>query len=122
MKINRLYSDDSGESHWDSIEVDFTWQDFTPPAKPLGVTPFIAAATVGFIQGEVGWVGEWHPVPQRQYIYILSGLIDVTASDGIKHRYGPGDGAIFEDTNGKGHLSEVIGDEPSTAIVITLAD
>lgn len=63
MKISRLYNDSSGESHWSDVEVDFMWQDFAPPAKPLGVSPFANAKLVGFVQGEVGWVGEWHPVP-----------------------------------------------------------
>lgn len=122
MKIARLYNDDSGESHWGEIEVDFTWQDFAPPAKPLGVTPFIPAGTVGFIQGEVGWVGDWHTVPQRQYMYTVTGACEAQASDGTVRRFEAGEGALVEDTEGKGHFTKVIGDEPLIMIVVTIPD
>lgn len=122
MKIARLHNDESGESHWGETEVDFTWQDFAPPARPLGATPFIPAGAVGFIQGEVGWVGDWHPVPRRQYMYTLQGVVEVSASDGVVRRLAVGQGALIEDTEGKGHFSQVIGDEPLVMIVVTLAD
>lgn len=122
MNISRLYNDDSGDSHWDDIEVDFTWQDFAPPAKPLGVTPFVPAGTVGFVQGEVGWVGDWHPVPQRQYMFTSQGIVEVTASDGETRRFPAGEGLLVEDTSGKGHYSRVVSDDPLIMIVVTLAD
>jgi quercetin dioxygenase-like cupin family protein len=122
MKIVRLYSDSSGESHWQDIEVDFTWQDFAPPAKPLGASQFTNAKTVGFIQGEVGWVGDWHPVPQRQYMFTLQGTAEVTTSDGEKRLFPAGTGGLVEDTTGKGHHTRVIGDSPMIMIVATLDD
>ncbi len=122
MKISRLYNDESGESHWDEIELDFTWQDFAPPAKPLGATPFTGAKSVGFIQGEVGWIGDWHPVPQRQYMYTLQGVVETTVSDGETRRFPTGEGALLEDTEGKGHYTRVIGDEPLVMIVVTLSE
>jgi uncharacterized cupin superfamily protein len=102
MKISQLYNDSSDQSHWGDVEVDFTWQDSAPPARPLGASPFADAGSVGFIQGEVGWVGDWHPVPQRRYMYTLSGVVEATASDGETRRFGPGEGALLEDTTGKG--------------------
>lgn len=122
MKIARLYNDESGESHYGDVEVDFTWQDFAPPARPLGVTPFVPAGAVGFIQGEVGWVGDWHPVPQKQYMYTLQGVVEATVSDGETRQFAAGEGALLEDTEGKGHFTRVIGDEPLIMIVVTLAD
>ena len=122
MKVSRLYNDASGESHWSDIEVKFTWQDFAPPAKPLGVSPFTDAKTAGFIQSEVGWVGDWHSVPQHQYMFTLQGVVEVTASDGETRRFPAGEGALFEDTTGKGHFTRVVGDVPVIMIVVTLAE
>ena len=122
MKISRLYNDSSDESHWSDVEVDFTWQDFAPPAKPLGVSPFTNAKSVGFIQGEVGWVGDWHPVPQRQYMFTLQGVVEATVTDGESRRFPADDGALMEDTMGNGHFTLVVGDVPLVMIVVTLAD
>ena len=121
MKISRLYNDSTGESHWSDIEVEFIWQDFAPPAKPLGGSPFADAKSVGFIQGEVGWVGDWHPAPQRQYMFTLQGVVEATASDGETRRFDPGEGALLEDTTGKGHFTRVVSDEPLIMIVVVLA-
>ncbi len=121
MKIQSLYNDANGESHWREIEVEFEWRDFAPPARPLGVSKFEPATTVGFIQGEVGWVGDWHPVPQRQYMYMLEGSLEATASDGEARKLGPGEGALVEDTEGKGHYTRVLGDVPVIMIVVPLA-
>lgn len=122
MNITRLFNTDDGESHYEDIPAEFEWTDFAPPAKPLGVSSFVNAQSVGFIQGEVGWVGDWHPVPRRQYMYTLQGEIDVTASDGETRRFGPGQGALVEDTFGKGHITKVVSDEPLIMIVVSLAD
>ena len=122
MKIARLYADADGESHWDDVEVDFTWQDFAPPAPPLGVTQFVSAKTVGFIQGEVGWVGDWHPAPQRVLAVYLSGELEIEASDGEVRPIGPGTILLAEDTAGKGHRNRVTSSTELEMVFVTLPD
>ena len=35
-----------------------------------------------FSRLEAGYSGDWHPAPRRQFDFILSGRIELTASDG----------------------------------------
>jgi hypothetical protein len=122
FKVERLYADESGESHRDDVEFEFTRQDFAPLAKPLGVTKFSDAGSAGFIQGEVGRVGNWHPVPQRQFMFRVHGTVEAEASDGEKRQFGPGEGALLEDIAGKGHFTRVLGDTSLIMIVTTPRD
>ena len=117
-----VYADSDGESHFGEIEIEFTDSDFAPPAASLGVSEFQPSDSTGFIRGKVGWLGEWHPVPRRQYTTVLSGQVEVTTSDQEPRNFGPGDIALFEDTTGKGHRSRTVGDLPCLVHVTQIGD
>jgi len=42
QKVNyvRLYTDESGESHFEDLELELPPVDFAPPAGPLNILPF----------------------------------------------------------------------------------
>ena len=42
QKVNyvRLYTDESGESHFEDFELELPPVDFAPPAGPLNILPF----------------------------------------------------------------------------------
>jgi quercetin dioxygenase-like cupin family protein len=123
MKHYRVYSDPSGETHFEDLgEVPFTLADYAPPAPPLGVSPFAPAAQYGFICLPRGWYGDWHPVPNRQIHVYVSGELEVQVSDGSVERIDPGTVILLEDTTGKGHITTVIGDEDVMIAVVRLPD
>ncbi len=39
MTYSRIYADETGESHYEDIEVELTPRDFAPPAPPLHLSP-----------------------------------------------------------------------------------
>jgi hypothetical protein len=122
FKYTRLYADGDGESQFEDVEVEFASVDFAPPAPPLHLSSFSPAKQVGFLRALVGWEGDWHPAPCRQWVFYLAGEIEAETSDGEVRRVGPGAVTLVEDTTGKGHRSRVVGDKEVLAVVVQLED
>ncbi|MBO32559.1 MAG: cupin [Rhodospirillaceae bacterium] len=120
MRHIRLYADDHGESHFEDIIADLTLQDFAPPASPFYVSSQTDAARFSFFELPVGWGGEEHPAPKRQYFICISGCIEMTAGDGERRLISIGDVVLVEDTHGQGHITKVIGDESFVAALTQL--
>ena len=72
------------------------------------------------ISSPSGWFGDWHPSPNRQCIFIISGELEVEVSDGEIRKFVPGNIILVEDTTGKGHISRVVSEKRSYCIAITL--
>lgn len=122
MKYIRVYADENGESHYEDVEVELTARDFAPPAPPLQLSPMTPATGVAFVRFPVGWDGDWHPTPQRQFFFFLTGEFAGETSDGDHRSHGPGSVVLLEDTTGRGHRARVVGDGEVLATVVQLAD
>ncbi len=122
MKYVRLYADAAGESHFEDRAAPLASVDFAPPAPPLDVSAPEVASRFLFLSAPVGWVGEWHLVPQRQWMLYPAGEIEVEASDGEVRRFGPGSVTLVEDTTGKGHRSRVVGGTAALLAVVQSPD
>ena len=120
MKFTRIYADEFGESHFEDVEVNFDMVDFAPPAPPLGISQPTPAQRYRYLRGPVGWVGDWHPAPERQLMIYLSGEVEAEASDGEIRRFGPGSVILVEDTVGRGHRSRVLGVSDCLVAVVQL--
>ena len=120
MKYTRVYADESGESHFEDMEVEFSSVDFAPPAPPLDLSAFTPATQYGFLRAPAGWLGDWHPAPRRQIIFYLAGEIEAEVSDGEVRRFRPGSVTLVEDTTGKGHKSRVVGTTDVLSAVVQL--
>lgn len=118
----RVYSDENGESHFETVEVAFQEFDYAPPADPLLVSEIEDASRFGFVMAAPDWVGDWHPTPVRQYMVFVSGEVEITVSDGSKRRFGPGRPLRLDDTTGKGHHTATVSAEPCVTAVIHLPD
>jgi quercetin dioxygenase-like cupin family protein len=116
----RVYSDSSGETHFADEEIGFELVDYAPPAPPISVSEAIGAERVTFISSPPGWIGDFHPAPRRQFIFVLAGELEVEVSDGNARRFGPGSVCLVEDTEGKGHISRVTSDERGFAVAVPL--
>lgn len=103
----RLYADEDGESHFADVDVKLEPVDFAPPAPPLDLSEPYQAERFVFVGVAAGWEGEWHPAPQRQFVFCLTGTLEVGASDGEVRNFSPGDVLLLEDTTGKGHSARV---------------
>lgn len=114
---SRLYADRDGESHFEDGELPLSAVDFAPPAPPLCLSELRPAARFALFGMPAGWVGDFHPAPRRQFFFILSGRIDVRASDGELRRFPAGSVLLMEDTTGRGHASWSVGGDALAAVV-----
>ncbi len=119
----RLYTDESGESHFEDLKIPLSTVDFAPPAAPLNVAQFLPAAQCLWVGAPPGWAGEKpHPSPRRQVFCALQGEYEVTASDGGARRFPAGSVLLLEDTWGKGHATRIISEDEVLIFGVVLAD
>ena len=103
MRIHNLYTDESGESHFRDIEVE--WVEERRGSRLSTAFP---ASSIIFRQVPPSYDLDWHPAPCRQYIINLDAGVQITASDGESRVIGAGEVILVEDTTGKGHLSKAV--------------
>jgi quercetin dioxygenase-like cupin family protein len=61
---------------------------------------------------------DWHPAPRRQWLFVLSGTLEVEVQDGEVRQFQVGSIIFVEDTEGKGHKTRVVGKEAFVAAVV----
>ena len=121
MRYMQLKVDRAGESHFEQASLDLNEADYRPPAPLLFVSHTYSADGLQFIRLPSGWTGESIHPPKAQFLICLKGHLEVTASDGHKRTFGPGDCVFMDDISGKGHRTRVKGDEECLAAVIPIA-
>lgn len=109
MKFTRLYCDSGSTSMFEDVEVPFSPAEFAPPAPPVDVAAAVPASAHLFIRANAGWFDPSHPAPARQFMVVLSGLIEVEAG-GAARQLSAGDVLLVEDTEGPGHSTRVLQD------------
>jgi hypothetical protein len=115
MKIHRLYTDTTGESHFADMEIEFT-----ETTRAGRLSPRLQATGIIFREVPPTYDLDWHPAPRRQYIINLDNGVQITASDGEARVIGAGEVILVEDTTGKGHLSKAVNDRLRHCIFVTL--
>jgi mannose-6-phosphate isomerase-like protein (cupin superfamily) len=120
LKYVSIYTDADSQSHFGEAELTFQLMAYAPPAPPISVSELFNAEGVSFISSPSGWFGDWHPAPHRQFIFILSGELEVEVSDGEIRKFAPGDIILVKDTKGQGHISRVVGNERAYLAVVPL--
>ena len=110
VRIERMYDDDDGETHFETIEVQFNTRSemLTGP----GTTQFFRYAA--------DMVSAWHGTDARKYVVALSGAgFDVEVTDGTVKRFMPGDVLLTDDMDSKGHQTRALGGETLVMFVYT---
>jgi len=115
MKITRIFSDGKGESHFQDIEI-----------------PLIDQGEIGFLSDKVqvkelqfrkvaaDYDYDFHHAPQRQYIVLLNGGVEIETSSGEKRQFQTGEILLVEDTSGKGHKTRNLEKKERTSLFIHL--
>lgn len=115
MKITRLYTGTDNESHFEDIEITLN------NAGEIGkLSEKVNATGIIFRKTEPSYDYDWHNAPQRQYIIMLDGAVDVEIGDGTVRRFSTGDILLAEDITGRGHKSSAVNNEPRTSVFVTL--
>src|SRR5690606_9297543 len=103
MKVTRVYADKDGDSHFAEFAVGLA------EAGEIGrLSDPIPAESVIFRTNEPGYDYDWHTAPQRQFIILLDGAIEIETSDGERRAFRGGDVLLMEDTSGRGHRTRNI--------------
>jgi hypothetical protein len=105
----RIYADSDGCSHFEVKNINLESKDYAPPAPPLNTSVAEAANQSVFLELPVGWYGDWHPTPVRQWLIVMSGECEFEAGDGDRLIRKAGDVVLLDDTSGKGHQTQVLG-------------
>jgi quercetin dioxygenase-like cupin family protein len=106
----RIFADGNGCSHFEKKSVALASRDYAPPAPPLNTSESVSADKTLFLELPVGWYGDWHPTPVRQWLIIMTGKCEFEAGDGERIVCRAGDVVLLDDTTGRGHQTKVIGD------------
>lgn len=114
-EITRIFSDDSGESHFEDIKI---------PLKESGEIGFLSEiqAVSGIIFRKVNphYDFDFHQAPARQYIVLQDGAIEIETSLGEKKTFEAGNVLLVEDTFGKGHRTRNLKEAVRSSIFVTL--
>ena len=115
FQITRVYSDNNGDTHFEDIEV---------PLKESGnigkLSDVLPATGVIFREVEPTYDWNFHTAPQKQYIILLDGEIEIETSLGEKRIFKAGEILLVEDTTGKGHKTKNLQPKKRKSIFITL--
>ena len=115
MKVTRVFADEQGESHFAQEQIELT------DAGPIGhLSQPIPAKSVIFRTNAPGYDYDWHVAPQRQFIVLLDGAIQIEVSDGERRTLRGGEILLVEDTTGKGHRTRHIEPRERQSVFIVL--
>jgi hypothetical protein len=107
-----VYTDADGCSHFETSKIDLNPNDYAPPATPLNTSRQKPAQAIVFLELPVGWFGDWHPTPVKQWLVLMTGECEIETGDGKSCRRKAGDVILLEDTAGQGHRTRVVGKVP----------
>jgi hypothetical protein len=115
MKITRLFSGSDGESYFGDLEI---------PLEDKGdigrLSEVFGASGIIFRETDGNYDYDFHNAPNRQYIVLLEGEIEITTSLGDIRRFSSGDIILAEDIEGKGHKTRSIDGKLRRSIFITV--
>ncbi len=115
MKITRVYSDDDGESHFENVDIEL--QDSGEIGR---LSERVSADSIIFRENDSDYNYEWHTAPQKQYIILLDGEIELEVSGGEVRRFKGGDVILVEDTTGKGHRTKAVSNNLRRSVFVTI--
>ena len=121
MKYTLCENDGSGGSRLTDVTVEQHYANVVDGEGPLYVSAPLPATSVIFVEIPEERESDWHNAPERQFVVVLSGVIESETTDGQTRRFGPGDMTLAADVDGKGHTGRVI-EAPLRVLFITLPD
>lgn len=113
--VTRIYSDENGDSRFEDILIDMN------DAGNIGALSAIQPVKgIIFREVEPSYDYDFHNAPQKQYIILLDGGIEIETSLGETKRFEAGEILLVEDTSGKGHRTRNLKPEKRRSVFITL--
>src|SRR5258706_2535360 len=110
--IVRIFTGHDGQTHFEDLPL---------PAEESHNVALRAGANLVFRCFPAEYFSDWHTAPRRQYIFVLSGQMEIGIGDGTTRRFGPGDMVLADDMTGKGHTTRSLG-VPRVSATVAAAD
>lgn len=115
MKVTRVYSDKNGNSQFEDIDIElFDNGEIGQLSKNIDVK------SLQFRKVSPDYDYDFHHAPQKQYIVLLDGGVEITTSLGETRQFQTGEILLMEDTTGKGHKTRNLERRERTSIFIHL--
>jgi hypothetical protein len=115
MRVTRIHAGSDGETHFEDVEI---------PLREAGrigrLSERFSAKAVIFRETAADYDYDWHPAPERQYIVLLDGEIEIMVGDGETRRFRGGDVLLVEDTEGRGHRTRTVDGRVRRSLFIPL--
>lgn len=115
ITVVRIFADANGDSHFEEQIIALKEEG---AIGKLSI-PY-PASNVIFREVESTYDYDFHTAPQRQYIILLDGEIEIETSLHEKRVFCGGDILLMEDTTGKGHKTKNLQPKERKSIFITL--
>ena len=121
MKITRLEACADGGSRFVDIDIPWSVERDDGLGHRLRLSAPYASPAVQFVELPAGMDQDWHLAPAAQVVVVLSGVLEVEATDGERRRWRAGDAFLPADLRGRGHRTRCI-DGPVRLLFAPLAD
>lgn len=113
MKITKIFSDENGESHFEDLEISLINQG------EIGfLSEDIQVKRLQFRTVSADYDYDFHCAPQKQYIVLLDGGVEIETSSGEIRKFRTGEILLVEDTSGKGHKTKNLERKERTSLFI----
>ena len=103
MRVVRIFTRDSGES-----AIEIRQVPMSEAGRPMSGT--FKCDSIFFRETPEGHVQDFHNAPQRQLIFLTSGILELESSEGRRFILRPGDLIFAEDVRGRGHITRSLRD------------
>lgn len=115
MKVTRLYTGENNETHFDIIDYKLFDNGY------IGwLSNRIKVKELIFRETDGDYNYDFHPAPQKQFIVLLDGEIEIENGLGEKRKFKAGDVLLVEDVNGRGHKTKSIDGKHRRSIFIAI--
>jgi quercetin dioxygenase-like cupin family protein len=108
MQYVRVEHDGEGGSRFVDVPIEHQESFVVAGVPPLLLSDPVPVQAVVFVEvpPEVRDT-EPHPPPRRQFVVVLSGVLEIETSGGEIRHFRPGEILLAEDLDGVGHISRV---------------
>lgn len=122
FKLLRIYTDANGVSHFGDEQLTFEPLKHVGDGETLSIHEIKPVTSAAVLCLKAGSMEDWHPAPNRTLLVALQGESEVTTADGEKRIVKPGMLVLMEDTTGKGHRTQSLGNVDHVALVIAIGE
>lgn len=113
--VTRVYTDSNGDTRF---------EDLTIPLNDAGeigrLSENLPVNSIIFREVEASYDYDFHNAPQKQYLILIDGGIEIETTLGEIRQFKAGDILLLEDTHGKGHRTRNLEAKKRRSVFITL--